>query len=247
MCCSGLLKIIMFIVNGAIFLVGAAILGVGIWVLVDSSSLLGFLDHIEDAPPELAQLANVGYLLMGLGVVLTLMGFLGCCGAAQESRCMLLTFFIIILIIFIAEVAGAIVLLVFQPLVDKLLTQVGGKVVKSIEKDYGNSDGLTTFWNTTMEELKCCGYYNYTDFEKSPFVNQISRYPIWCCKDDVDCTAAAAARADIDGCFPKLVDLIEDNAAAVGAVALGVCAVEVAAMVVAMILYKKAGKKAGNK
>ena len=70
---------------------GAAILGVGIWVLVDSSSLLGFLDHIEDAPPELAQLANVGYLLIGLGVVLTLMGFLGCCGAAKENRCMLLT------------------------------------------------------------------------------------------------------------------------------------------------------------
>ena len=37
--------------------------------------------------------------------------------------------------------------------VDKLLTEVGGKVVQSIEKDYGNRDGLTTFWNTTMEEV----------------------------------------------------------------------------------------------
>lgn len=72
-------------------LAGAAILAVGIWVAVDRVSLLGFLDHIEDAPPELAQLANIGYLLIGVGAFLALMGFLGCCGAMKESKCMLLS------------------------------------------------------------------------------------------------------------------------------------------------------------
>jgi len=60
-------------------------------VAVDRVSLLGFLDHIDDAPPELAQLANIGYLLIGVGAFLTLMGFLGCCGAMKESKCMLLS------------------------------------------------------------------------------------------------------------------------------------------------------------
>lgn len=72
-------------------LAGAAILAVGIWVAVDRVSLLGFLDHIEDAPPELAQLANIGYLLIGVGAFLTLVGFMGCCGAVKESKCMLLS------------------------------------------------------------------------------------------------------------------------------------------------------------
>lgn len=72
-------------------LVGAALLGVGIWVKVDASSLLGFLSHIDNAPAELQQLTNVGYLLIGLGAALGLIGFLGCCGAVKESRCMLLT------------------------------------------------------------------------------------------------------------------------------------------------------------
>lgn len=58
---------------------------------VDQISLLGFLDHIDDAPPELAQLTNVGYLLIAVGVFLALVGFLGCCGAMQENRCMLLS------------------------------------------------------------------------------------------------------------------------------------------------------------
>lgn len=77
--------------SSSLQLAGAAILGVGIWVAVDRVSLLGILENIEDAPPELAQLANIGYVLIGVGAFLTLMGFLGCCGAIKESKCMLLS------------------------------------------------------------------------------------------------------------------------------------------------------------
>lgn len=70
---------------------GAAILGVGVWVKVDSGSLLGLLDSVEDAPSGLSQLIYVSYLLIGVGAVLLVIGFLGCCGAVRESRCMLLT------------------------------------------------------------------------------------------------------------------------------------------------------------
>lgn len=71
-------------------LAGAGILGVGVWVKVDSSSLLGILGKIQDAPGGLNQLVNVGYLLIAVGGVLLVMGFLGCCGAVRESKCMLL-------------------------------------------------------------------------------------------------------------------------------------------------------------
>ncbi len=77
--------------SSSLQLAGAAVLGVGIWVAVDRVSLLGILENIEDAPPELAQLANIGYVLIGVGAFLTLMGFLGCCGAVKESKCMLLS------------------------------------------------------------------------------------------------------------------------------------------------------------
>ena len=72
-------------------LAGAAILGVGVWSAVDSSSFLGVLDTVEDLPQEVSQLIYVSYLLIALGSVLLIIGFLGCCGAIRESRCMLLT------------------------------------------------------------------------------------------------------------------------------------------------------------
>ncbi|XP_031597080.1 tetraspanin 34 [Oreochromis aureus] len=244
MCCSGFLKIMMFIFNGGIFLAGAVILGVGIWVQVDRNSFLDILDEVEDAS-SLSQLVNVSYLLIAVGAVLLVIGFLGCCGAIRESKCMLLTFFSIVLIIFLIEVAGAIVLFVFKDVAGELLQELEKNVQKTIKNKYGDQNKLTSVWDNTMEELKCCGYRNYTDFTDSPFYNKGKLYPTPCCNSttsDNECNADRAGKADVDGCFDKLLQLIEDNALVIAGVAMGIAALEIAAMVVSMVLYCKAGK-----
>uniref|UniRef100_A0A8C2Z4K5 Tetraspanin n=1 Tax=Cyclopterus lumpus TaxID=8103 RepID=A0A8C2Z4K5_CYCLU len=242
MCCSGFLKIMMFIFNGGIFLAGAGILGVGVWVKVDSGSLLVLLDNVEGTS-EFSQLVNVAYVLIGVGAVRLVIGFLGCCGAVRESRCMLLTFFSIVLIIFLIEVAGAVVLLVFQDVAEQLLDHVEDQVKTSIKDNYGSNEKFTSIWNATMEEFKCCGYKNYTDFDGSAFNNQLGGdlYPVTCCKETI---GVCNTDEMIEGCFNKLLQLIEENAGIIGAVALGIAALEVAAMVVSMVLFKNIGEKA---
>lgn len=248
MCCSGFLKIMMFIFNGGIFVAGAAILGVGVWVKVDSASLLGIVGNIEDAPPGLNELLNVSYLFIGVGAVLLIIGFLGCCGAVRESRCMLLTFFSIVLIIFLAEVAGAVVLFVFKDLAGDLLLGLEKEVRENIQKEYGKSDSLTSLWNATMEGLECCGYRNYTDFDGSPYYEDHGGdvYPNRCCNETITvgiCNKNEAQLSVVDGCFDKLLQLIQDNAVIIAAVALAIAALEIAAMVVSMVLYKQIGTK----
>uniref|UniRef100_A0A8C8SND8 Tetraspanin 1 n=1 Tax=Pelusios castaneus TaxID=367368 RepID=A0A8C8SND8_9SAUR len=66
---------------------GLAVLGIGIWVKVDGGS---FMQILGAAAPHLQQLINVGYLCIAIGAFLLLMGFLGCCGAMKESKCLLL-------------------------------------------------------------------------------------------------------------------------------------------------------------
>ncbi|KPP65549.1 tetraspanin-1-like, partial [Scleropages formosus] len=179
-------------------LAGNIILGLGIWVKVESESLVKVLWNTEDTPEGANPVFHMGYLLIAVGAVLLVMGFLGCCGAMKESPCMLLLFFVIVLLIFIAEVAGVVMIFIF---------------------------------NT---RLNCCGFYNYTDFTGSPFNNMTAgRYPDTCCLNS-PCTLENSRNAEVPGCYPKLVDLLESNAVIVGAVATGIAALEIAAMVVSI-------------
>lgn len=233
----------MFVFNGAIFVAGAAVLGLGIWFKVDSGSILGILESVDNAPDGLSELVNVSYMLIGVGAVLLVIGFLGCCGAVKESRCMLLTFFSVVLIIFIIEVVGAVMLLVFKDVGDELLQKLEKEVIQSIKNNYGEDEGFTSLWNATMEEFQCCGYMNYTDFDNSPFNNDHNIYPRTCCNTTFVCDMGVAETSKVIGCYNKLMELIEENAVIIAAVALGIVALEIAAMVVSMVLYKDIGRK----
>uniref|UniRef100_A0A8C6TLW2 Tetraspanin n=1 Tax=Neogobius melanostomus TaxID=47308 RepID=A0A8C6TLW2_9GOBI len=213
------LKFLMFFFN-------AGILAVGIWVKVDSGSIFNFLEKIPNAPPQLAQVLNVGYLLIALGGLLVVLGFLGCCGAMRESKCMLLLFFMIVMLIFLAEVAGAIVLLVLRPLVDSLIVKFGIVAVQNIKTDYGNNQDITALWNTTMSLLNCCGFNNYTDFTNSSHHLNYGYPPICCQGGGVPCGNNSSSTT-IPGCFTRINQLINDNTVVIIGVALGIAALEV--------------------
>ncbi|XP_014877555.1 tetraspanin 35 [Poecilia latipinna] len=236
--CFGFLKAMMVAFNGIIFLAGVAILGVGIWVKVDSGSIFSFLGKIDNVPQEIHQVLNVGYLLIAIGGLLVVIGFLGCCGAIRESKCMLLLFFMIVLLVFIAEVAGAVVILVFRPQADALFEKIGTAAVANIKKDFGSSSDITGLWNTTMGTLKCCGFYNYTDFTESPYYTAHNNsYPPHCCPDSSPCNGTVAIEKNTDGCFPKIKMLIDKNTVVIVGAGLGIAALEICAMIVSMTLY----------
>ncbi|GCB82402.1 hypothetical protein scyTo_0021599, partial [Scyliorhinus torazame] len=48
------------------------------------------------------------YTLIVTGALMMLVGFLGCCGAVQESQCLLGAFFICLLVIFAAEITAGV-------------------------------------------------------------------------------------------------------------------------------------------
>lgn len=58
-------------------------MGVGVWVLVDP---MGFRDIVAVNP----LLFTGVYVILAMGAMLFLLGFLGCCGAIRENKCLLL-------------------------------------------------------------------------------------------------------------------------------------------------------------
>lgn len=62
---------------------GACLLGIGVWVMVDPT---GFREIVAANP----LLITGAYILLAMGGLLFLLGFLGCCGAVRENKCLLL-------------------------------------------------------------------------------------------------------------------------------------------------------------
>ncbi|XP_034993922.1 CD9 antigen [Zootoca vivipara] len=96
------IKYLLFTFNFFFWLAGTAVLAIGLWLRFDKQT-----KDIFDQEENKTFYTGV-YVLIGAGALMMLVGFLGCCGAIQESQCMLGLFFTFLLVIFALEVAAAI-------------------------------------------------------------------------------------------------------------------------------------------
>uniref|UniRef100_A0A663LPR4 Tetraspanin n=1 Tax=Athene cunicularia TaxID=194338 RepID=A0A663LPR4_ATHCN len=148
------MKYLMFIFNVLVFAGGTCLAGVGVWVAVDPA---GFQDIVAAKP-----VLNVGgYLLLAVGIALSLLGFLGCCGALRRSRPLLLVFFILVSLVFITQLVGAVLFLVHWK-------QIKPEIFLSeLRRNYCGDEGAEVFstaWNTLMVTFSCCGVLGPEDF-----------------------------------------------------------------------------------
>uniref|UniRef100_A0A2K6BUH6 Tetraspanin n=1 Tax=Macaca nemestrina TaxID=9545 RepID=A0A2K6BUH6_MACNE len=81
--CIKVTKYFLFLFNLIFFILGAVILGFGVWILADKSSFISVLQTSSSS------LRMGAYIFIGVGAVTMLMGFLGCIGAVNEVRCLL--------------------------------------------------------------------------------------------------------------------------------------------------------------
>uniref|UniRef100_A0A3Q3WP08 Tetraspanin n=1 Tax=Mola mola TaxID=94237 RepID=A0A3Q3WP08_MOLML len=95
------IKYLMFAFNLVFWLAGTAVFAIGLWLRLDPKTK-GLFEG-SDAP----YVFYTGvYILIGAGALMMVVGFLGCCGAIQESPLMLGLFFFFLLILFAIEVAA---------------------------------------------------------------------------------------------------------------------------------------------
>ncbi|KAK5615687.1 hypothetical protein CRENBAI_023370 [Crenichthys baileyi] len=147
----------------------------------------------------------------------------------------LLQLFSIILVIFISEMAAGVVALAYSSFAENILRAWATPV---LQNDYGIDPMVTRIWNTTMTELKCCGFSNYTDFMGSELEDQNENgLPPSCCLNIDPCSPAEAAHLPVQGCFDHILKILRENTITVGGIAVGVGLLEIAAMIISMYLF----------
>ncbi|XP_035987868.1 tetraspanin-1 [Fundulus heteroclitus] len=233
MSCFKLSKLLMFLLHLLVSLSGLSLLAMGIWVTVDTDPILHLLGPFSS---HFLEFIHIGLFCIAMGATLLLLALLGSCGAHTQSKCLLLTFFSIILVIFISEVAAGVVALFYSSIAEDI---VRAWAIPALQNGYGTDPMVTGIWNTTMTEFQCCGFSNYTDF-MGPELKEQNRtgLPSSCCSINMDpCSSIEAARLPVQGCFDPILKNLKEHTNVAGGVAAGVGLLEVAAMIIAMYLF----------
>lgn len=194
--CQQFLKYANLLFTFIIFIAGAGILGLGIYII---GSDYGARQLSEILGNDLYQIA--AYVLIASGSVLIVISMCGCCGTLRESKFMLGCFIFAISVLVLALITAAIIVFVFRQ-------KMEGDVIHSMEdvlmKKYGvdldkSSDNrmVTDFWNWLQRELQCCGVtgglntttswaiYRHSEWYKG-FETGKPYVPESCCKADGD-------------------------------------------------------------
>ncbi|XP_059157892.1 CD82 antigen-like [Physella acuta] len=234
---SGCARMLLIIFNLIFWLSGAAILGVGIWILVDPN-FKDYMKVITDGTNDTEFLKVSAYILIGFGAFIFLVGFCGCCGAIRASKCLLGFYIFFLVVVFAGELAAGIYVAVFRNDIDNKL-KTGLKT--SIEKNY--IDKMKQTWDSLQKELKCCGGNNYTDYENSTWrQNQTAnvKVPISCCvlengkpKDETKCQELEADYYD-KGCRGALLDWVNSHSSILIGVGCGIAGLQIIGLIAAI-------------
>ena len=125
---------------------GCIVLGFGIYVLAAGQDIAQLIK--EGAGEAIPLYSSAAILLIILSLLIIIVTFFGCCGALKENKCMLGTYFAIVLVFFIIFIVAAII----------GYTQSEEKIqepLKKAVKSYGmaNKTKITDAWNYVQKEV----------------------------------------------------------------------------------------------
>ena len=126
---------------------GCIVLGFGIYVLAAGKDLATL---IEDGKGEsLSLYSSAAIILIVISLFIIVVAFFGCCGAMKEHKCMLGTYFAIILVFFIIFIVAAII--GYTQSEDKMQ-----QPLKDSMRNFGktNKTKTTDAWNYVQESVR---------------------------------------------------------------------------------------------
>ncbi|XP_037953236.1 tetraspanin-18 isoform X2 [Teleopsis dalmanni] len=262
-CGTWISKYMLCLFNFIFFVLGTIMLGVGIWLCIDKASLIVLLKlvegkHINDftQPQVIEQMA---YVLIAIGGIMFVLSFLGYCGAIRESRCFLMTYGVLLIMLLVAEIVAGGLAAFYKETARNETKNFLETTITNYYKSSDNPDAVTHMWNQMMSNFACCGVNDYRDFEKSQsWMERRGNHtiPEACCilKDvsnyiprDDDCVTNPNENNSFykNGCYDVMVDWIISHREIIIGVLAVVAIIHIIGIILALSLYKSFSKYHG--
>ncbi|XP_063991873.1 tetraspanin-18B [Diachasmimorpha longicaudata] len=230
--CGRFMKYSLFFANFVIFVGGCVVAGLAVWAMIDK------IPYISDIVGN-NLLTGAVYVLLAGGIIVAIVAFFGCIGASREVKCMLLTYFIIVLILFVTIFIGGVLAYVFR-----------GKLNGRVEMEMQNSMGLYDSkpymheaWDTTQRSLRCCGTRSFRDWSRVGLP-----LPRSCCREVRPgeyfyCNATPEtpnqSNTYFNGCLTTVEKNLEMHTKIIGAAGIAVAILMLFGMIFSCALFRK--------
>jgi len=175
-------KHLLCLFNFTFFVVGSAVLCVGVWLAVDMASFIQVTkfsslnegididNQVKGIIREVTQptvIEQGAYILIAAGAFIFIISFLGYCGAIKESRVLLTAYGLFIIIIALLQITAIVLASVFREQAEKHTKDFFEHTIHKYYTTAEQRDAVTLSWDFMMAEMKCCGVHSYEDFSKA--------------------------------------------------------------------------------
>lgn len=210
------MKYIIFTINFVIWAMGGAILGLAIWIRSDSD----FWEYHQGL--DIPQYYQACYVAIALGIIILIIGFFGCCAAALDSPCMLFTYFLVMMLVVLMELAAA-GLVWKHGDGDKFQKFLTDSIKHQIDKAVQGDGASYRFVDLLQLHLECCGGYDKNDYHKDNIPQS--------------CSSDRTNNVFIHGCGENIRRYLEQKAGTVGGVSLGLVLIQILALIFTGCLF----------
>lgn len=152
-------------------------------------------------------------VIIAVGALLFVIGLIGCCATVRESRCGLATFVIILMLVFVTEVAVVILGYVYRAKVEEEVNIS----IKKVYSEYNgtNADAPSRAIDYVQRQLCCCGIHSYSDWRDTRWFQESrnNSVPVSCCQAAVkNCSGSLTRPGDLyqEGCEALVVGKLKE-------------------------------------
>lgn len=239
--CSFWIKYCLFSINFFIWVGGVCLVIIGIWARLEKAKR-GSFDNLSLDP---------AFFLLVVGCVMFCISLFGCFGSLREDICLLKSFGVVVVVVFVIEVFfGVLTVFFIQHVRQNLLHFLHSGIVS-----YQDNSELKVSMDYLQKRFSCCGGESYNDWDVNVYYNcsspALSRcgVPISCCRvpSNVQCgfhtriedEVYAAHTIYTKGCIHFLMLILKDNLIIIGLITFGVGLVELFSILLAHSLVKE--------
>ncbi|XP_062595800.1 tetraspanin-7-like [Saccostrea cucullata] len=165
---SGVRCLRIFVITDAIliWLIGGAIFGFSLWLLVDF-----FVNEYQAASDDLKQSKYVIYVFVAAGGFMVVYSLIGIIGAIKPNwKCLLIIYLICLVLSMLVLIGGTVWCYVYRYEIEIKLKNT---FVTIVPNNYGKNTVVTRALDFMQSELECCGGQGYTDYKGSDWSNNL--------------------------------------------------------------------------